>query len=317
MSMSNSTPRRGFTLIELLVVIAIIAVLIALLLPAVQQAREAARMSQCRNNLKQLALGFHNYHGTHLTFMPGGFVVPTNYPVGWVPRVFPYIEQTNRYTYIRQLGPTGNGLVEVSPTRTASLADNPPFTNPIPILVCPSSPGGPRCSMSCAGHLPHRCEQGALHYRANGGSRLVGYHNAGGDSHAYTTSGIIFPTDHVSIGQITDGTSNTFLLGETSNSTGWSSTMAGSFGGLQPWVWGFYEYNSQEFLMIDSKYINHPIGYTGTFLTSETPYISAHSGGAVNFAMCDGRVINLSPNTSMAVLHSLATRANGEVVGNF
>ena len=71
--------KRGFTLIELLVVIAIIAILIALLLPAVQQAREAARRTQCKNNLKQLALAVHNYHDTANTFPPGYNFAPPNH----------------------------------------------------------------------------------------------------------------------------------------------------------------------------------------------------------------------------------------------
>lgn len=104
------TKSRGFTLIELLVVIAIIAVLIALLLPAVQQAREAARRTQCKNNLKQLALGLHNYEGAHSVLPPGwvasqGFtyVNGTNSTTGvdgqgswgWAALVLPYIDQAN------------------------------------------------------------------------------------------------------------------------------------------------------------------------------------------------------------------------------
>ena len=81
--------RRGFTLIELLVVIAIIAVLIALLLPAVQQAREAARASQCRNNMKQLGIALHSYHETHSAFPLGGFHNGTQ--LGWHVAVLPFI----------------------------------------------------------------------------------------------------------------------------------------------------------------------------------------------------------------------------------
>src|SRR3546814_9120006 len=95
--------RRGFTLIELLVVIAIIAVLIALLLPAVQQAREAARRSQCKTNLKQLGLALHNYAESHGVFPPGGF--STGNEIGFQAMILQFIEQAplyNKLTFKKQ-----------------------------------------------------------------------------------------------------------------------------------------------------------------------------------------------------------------------
>ena len=101
--------RRGFTLIELLVTMALIAILIALLLPAVQQAREAARRSVCKNNMKQLALALHNYEGT-FSVLPPGYVSPhdanganwctsgpTNNGAPWSVLILPFIEERNRY----------------------------------------------------------------------------------------------------------------------------------------------------------------------------------------------------------------------------
>ncbi len=90
--------QRGFTLIELLVVIAIIAILIALLLPAVQQAREAARRTQCKNNLKQIGLSLHNYHDVYNSF-PNGTVSTSagNWGISWWARVLPYVDQAPLY----------------------------------------------------------------------------------------------------------------------------------------------------------------------------------------------------------------------------
>src|SRR5512134_2021324 len=98
MARRNASPRGGFTIVELLVVIAIIGVLIALLLPAVQAAREAARRTQCKNNLKQLGLALHNYHDVYTVFPPGGtYRAAAVQPAGWSiqARLLPYIEQAN------------------------------------------------------------------------------------------------------------------------------------------------------------------------------------------------------------------------------
>ena len=111
--------RRGFTLVELLVVIAIIAVLIALLLPAVQHAREAARTTQCKNNLKQIALGLHGFHDTNGAFPPARLMLPTPIPENdeatilgadepsWLVHLFPYLERENEYQLFDVYTPFG------------------------------------------------------------------------------------------------------------------------------------------------------------------------------------------------------------------
>ena len=100
--------RRGFTLIELLVVIAIIAILIALLLPAVQQAREAARRSTCKNNLKQIGLALHNYHDVFGTFPIGSQV--TYYRANWRSAILPYIDQAPAYNKLTQVASSQHGF---------------------------------------------------------------------------------------------------------------------------------------------------------------------------------------------------------------
>ncbi len=316
---ASQRPRPGFTLIELLVVIAIIGVLIAFLLPAVQKVREAANRLQCANNLKQLALALHQYHDTYQVF-PSGGSPRQGYFIGWPARVFPFIEEDNRLRAIGALAP--NALSAIEPWRQTAPphhGDSPLFTSPVLLFVCPSSELG-RLSPDIV--YPQNPEinapnQGALHYRANGGSANLGFQPPpeGWPHRGYTTSGVIYPESHVAIADITDGTSNTLLLGECSSAQGWEPGERG-WGGIQPWTWGYYYYPPPDhgYLMLDHKYVQYPIGYAGAFLTNQTPFRSAHAGRGANCAFVDGGVKFLPNTTDLTLLQDLATRAGGEAV---
>jgi prepilin-type N-terminal cleavage/methylation domain-containing protein/prepilin-type processing-associated H-X9-DG protein len=314
--------RRGFTLIELLVVIAIIAVLIGLLLPAVQKVREAANRAKCQNNVKQLSLALHNYHDAYQVF-PSGGERQYGYLIGWTARVFPFFEEANRLAAIEQI--TANALNRIEPWRELvppHNGDSPLFTSPVALFVCPSSELGSRSPDIIYPNNPeiNAHNQGALHYRANGGSANLGFVPPPPDwpHRGYTTSGVIYPESRVHITDVTDGASNTLLLGECSSAQGWDLGSRG-WGGIQPWTWGYYYYPPPDggYLMLDHKYIQFPIGYGGSFLANQTPFRSAHPGRGANFAFVDGSVKFLPNTTDLNVLHELATRAGGEVVGGY
>jgi prepilin-type N-terminal cleavage/methylation domain-containing protein len=322
--MPSSSARRGFTLIELLVVIAIIAILIGLLLPAVQKVREAAARMSCQNNLKQLGLAMHNYHDANGTLPTGG---PKDagvlYLIGWPARLFPYFEQDNRLRTIESFTP--NALMTVMPWRLDTAPHNgghPIYTDSIKVFTCPSSELGDKSPDSYnAPSIPAiRCkDQGALHYRAIAGSDTVGLIQGTWGRHQwYTTSGVVYPKSQVALPQISDGTSNTLMFGETSSALGRASPPSG-WGGIQPWTWGYYNYEpvnkdpNAGWLMLDHKMVVWPIGYTGSFFTNETPLTSNHGGGGVNVAMGDGSIHFLTKSTDLNILKAFATRAGGEV----
>jgi len=185
---------RGFTLIELLVVIAIIAVLIALLLPAVQKVREAANRIACQNNLKQMGLGLHNYHGTHGRFPPAYVAAGLNSGPGWGSFILPYIEQEALERQVPKGAPFWGG-----PQAISTAADG--GQTPLMIFRCPSD-SGPSLN----------ADQGSFavsNYRATCGTLTTVIYFADADM-----GGVMYQNSHVRITDVIDGTSNTTLVGE-------------------------------------------------------------------------------------------------------
>lgn len=313
----SSDALHGFTLIELLVVIAIIAVLIALLLPAVQQAREAARRTQCKNNLKQLGVALHNYHDTHGVFpaghMESGWDGPSyRHQFGWLTYLLPFVDQSNVY----------NQIDFSAVSLTLSAHQNPVFQpagkTVIETFLCPSDPVGkvdpqwaPTNYMSNQGTL---CDA-----RDRGGNGVFG-HNS-----------------WMRIRDITDGTSQTIAAGEVLKGDLNVSTLrdnyifirnlanAGNIDSCQAyppnasdlatvWLGGNPQNNmfSTNRVPNDRRYDCVSPSYGCTNFAAR----SQHVGGA-HLVFADGSVHFISENVSEEVYRSLGTRNGGEVVGEY
>ncbi|MEJ7596141.1 MAG: DUF1559 domain-containing protein, partial [Planctomycetaceae bacterium] len=203
--------RRAFTLIELLVVIAIIAILISLLLPAVQQAREAARRTQCKNNLKQLGLAMHNYEGTHGTFppnlVPGGNFRYSAGNWGVLAYLSPFLEQANVYNLMNLNAPT------YAATSPYNIAD--PNNAIAAGLIIPSCVGA-RGQKQTLGGGYGVASLGPSNYCGNQGNGIYTDTNgAAANGSPYNSNGVMFANSRVRIAMITDGTSNTACIAES------------------------------------------------------------------------------------------------------
>ncbi len=287
--------RIGFTLVELLVVISVIGILVALLLPAVQYAREAARRTQCKNNLKQIGLALQNYHDVHKRLPPGWSASAPEGPAGWAwsAQILPFMEQRNVYHQIRfdrTIDDAANALARIRPIGT---------------FLCPSSPGE---SVFVIGeeHAHHHHHTGGHAHDIDAGhplfpiarSNYVGVFGTLQIEDAPSAGdGTFFHNSSVRFGDIVDGLSNTFLVGERSSKLG-GSTWTGVVPGA-----------AEAMARVVGSTDHSPNSAHHHF----DDFSSYHATGA-HFVLGDGSVRIINDQIELSVYRALATRNGGEPI---
>ena len=337
-----SRRHSAFTLIELLVVIAIIAVLIALLLPAVQQAREAARRSQCKNNLKQLGLAMHNYHDMARIF-PVNRTYRANYDqgpladplttgaahldygsLGWTAMLLPFIDQGPVFKKI-VYGP-GTPSAGANNCGTVSNSLNEPVRRVvIPGLLCPSNPQANLVTGQSgqADSWGDGIDGGRTDYVGNMGWMFPGHRNCAGQSNGETWShsgtlsqpplngnnGTFGGQGCIKIAQITDGTSGTVLIMEDHH---WISKANPAVVNSDALWFGPYAIHTMQMPINTDP--TAPIAGYAQFICDQ--WSSIHAGGA-HALMSDGAVRYANQTMNISVRRAIATRGGSEKVGEF
>lgn len=324
--------RNAFTLIELLVVIAIIAVLIALLLPAVQQARESARRTQCKSNLKQLGLALQNYHDTHSTFPIGegmggtGLDATVNRALvraPWTILSLPYLEQNALYQSFEFSTQFGSLFTEGPGSTTKNYIG---ANQSVPVYHCPSF------SAPDAKHTNY--------FGVMGGGQ-ASWASTGSPGRALWDNGTLYLNSSTRMRDLTDGSSNTVVVGETKYQIGprartnslerffWASSIRVSGDSTTSAILAAVtdvpinaykgDGNSADTVWTSGNEPNKRGTVNGTAATwnlQGRAFSSAHTGGC-HFALGDGSVRFVSESVNLVTLQNLAIRNDGKILGEF
>ena len=321
--------KQGFTLIELLVVIAIIAILISLLLPAVQQAREAARRTQCRNNLKQIGLGLHNYHDTHSVFPPGALairftgvaVAPTDAEPGrtsvaggwaWSTFILPFLEQANLY---QSLNPNGNNFPAAPNQFTRTI---------LPVYQCPTEASPALHTATAMGGDGAGGGHARSSYPAVAGS---GANADYANKTVSNTKGIMWYNSKSNMRDITDGTSNTMVVAERFWDGGDSEKRRGVIWvgkppGTDPGNVGnkysnMIRVENSAAWLINGTNNNAAASMHGGVAPVSSSATSRKGGYGIQILLGDGSVRLLSENMNGPTWQAIGQMADGEILGEF